>query len=404
LSAGVCGHTLLTFLSAPPVISPSRYIRFRLGALVLLALPAVVHAATTEVASAGVTPAPLPALPTWSVSTAVESAYGFKDNLLLSSSAEERSALARGVAEVLLFRLPTGAWDYSLFAQAEGTHFFSGRTVENEAKGWLQTELGLRAGDGWKLSLPLTGYYYDQVFDVSDTEVERLVAELKVAGVMAGPRVRWTFRSDFWLEAQGVVERKRYADEVNDGRVGATAIRAGWRLGERVELRAAGHRRWRDFDSRLQYSAAGRELAGAPLKIQEDEKEVRLDLKWDRAGQWQTSTRAGLRHYRDNGSGYFNYREQRVDHEVEWSGTLWRVRGRGEIRRVEFDVQTVGLGIAPPARIKDEYNLEGRVERKLTDRWTIFAALTWERSRSNDRVASYRVNEGLLGVRWSWEK
>ena len=71
---------------------------------------------------------------------------------------------------------------------------------------------------------------------------------------------------------------------------------------------------------------------------------------------------------------------------------------------MEFDVQTVGLGIAPPARIKDEYNLEGRVERKLTDRWTIFAALTWERSRSNDRVASYRVNEGLLGVRWSWEK
>jgi hypothetical protein len=75
-----------------------------------------------------------------------------------------------------------------------------------------------------------------------------------------------------------------------------------------------------------------------------------------------------------------------------------------EAKRVEFDVQTVGFGLAPPPRIKDEFLGELRVERSLGRRWTVLAGATWERTRSNDTVASYVVNEGLLGLRWSWEK
>jgi hypothetical protein len=47
---------------------------------------------------------------------------------------------------------------------------------------------------------------------------------------------------------------------------------------------------------------------------------------------------------------------------------------------------------------------EVRLERKLSARWTLVANYSWERSRSNDAIASYTVNEGLLGARWSWDK
>jgi hypothetical protein len=40
----------------------------------------------------------------------------------------------------------------------------------------------------------------------------------------------------------------------------------------------------------------------------------------------------------------------------------------------------------------------------LSPQWGVFAAYKWERWRSNDRIASYVMNEGLLGLRWSWEK
>jgi hypothetical protein len=163
-------------------------------------------------------------------------------------------------------------------------------------------------------------------------------------------------------------------------------------------------RRWRNFDSRAQYSAAGRELAGTHLKIAEQEFEARADVTWDKAAHWQTMTRVNALDYRDNGSGYFNYGEHKVGQEVEWKSGDWYVRALGSISRVKFHVQTVGFGIDPPARVEDEFATELRVERKLGRDWTVFAEYNWTRTRSNDPIASYVVNEGLLGLRWSWEK
>ena len=67
-------------------------------------------------------------------------------------------------------------------------------------------------------------------------------------------------------------------------------------------------------------------------------------------------------------------------------------------------MQTVGVGLNPAQRIRDEHEVELRVEKKVTARWSAIDGFRWERARSNERVASYAVNEGLLGARWSWEK
>jgi hypothetical protein len=347
----------------------------------------------------------LSALPKWSASAALTTSYGYKDNLLLSFGAEERSPFVRGGVELLLLRVPQDRFDFSFFAEAEGTRYTAGQTVDDDAKVWVQMEPGVRWGETVKVALPVTGYYYDQVFDVSDTDVERIVAELKVAGVMVGPMVRWDFHRAWWVEAQAVAQRKRYDDRVNDGDVGEGGVRLGWTRGNWFEARVSGARRWRDFDSRAQFSSpAGRELPGTKLKIAEQEAELRFDIVWDEAAHWETSTRASVLHYRDNGSGYFNYREEKIAHDLEWNSEPWLVRIGGSASRIDFAAQTVGIGIEPPSRLRDEFVGELHVGRKLGTRWTIFGGYTWERSRSNDIVATYTVNEGLLGVRWSWEK
>ncbi len=340
----------------------------------------------------------------WSFSAEVETAAGYKDNLLLSASGKERSALVRGEIEFLLLRLPGGAIDYSLFAQTARTRFFSGQTVDHEAEAWVQSDLGYRFSDTLKLSLPITGYYYDQVFDVSDSEVERLVAELKVGGVILGPTLRWAFHPAVWMEAQAVGERKRYDDGVNDSEVGEGQLRLGWRPVKRVEARLSAGERWRGFDERVQYTPAGRPLPRTVLKIREREAEARLDIEWGAEKNWRTSTRvSGLRR-RDNGSGYFGYDQKRISQDVVWESDPWLVRIEAAAERLEFSVQTVGISIEPPPRIKDEYFAKARIERRLSPRWTLLAEYNWERSRSNDPVSSYSLNEGLLGARWSWEK
>jgi len=348
--------------------------------------------------------APLAAPSPWSYSAEVETAFGYKDNLLLSADGEERSALVHGSVEFLLLRLPGRAVDYSLFAQAGRTHFFSGKTVDHDAEAWVQSDVGYRFLDTLKLSLPVTGYYYDQVFDVSDSEVERIVAEMKVAGVMVGPTLRWAFHRQAWIEAQAVAERKRYDDGGNDSAIGVGHLRLGWRLGGRIEVQIAGGRRWRGFDERVQYSSAGRALANTELKLSEREGEARVDVEWGADRTWRTSTRVSALRRRDNGSGYFSYDQARVSQDVAWTSDPWLVRLEAGAERLEFRVQTVGISIDPPPRIKEEYAAKLRVERTLSERWTVFAEYNWERSRSNDPISSYSVNEGLLGARWSWEK
>jgi len=345
----------------------------------------------------------LEAQPFWTVESAVESAFGYKDNLLLSSVADERSAFARGSAEVFVVRLHP-RWNYSLFVQGEGTHYFAGKTFDHDARGFGHTELAYRLSETWKISLPVIGSYSDDVFDVSETEVDRTVAEQEVVSGRAAPTVRWDFSRRGWIEVQGAGERKRYEDHGNDARIGEGRVRVGWELGRRFEVRVGMARRWRNFEHRLQYSSSGRERPDTHLKIQEREAEVRFDAAWDADRSWKTVTRAVAMDYRDNGSGYFSFDRMRVAQEVEWSREPWLVRVEGGAERMEWDVQTVGVGAAPPARIKDSYDATLRVERKLGERWKLVAGYKWERTRSNVVIASYEVNEGLLGARWSWEK
>jgi hypothetical protein len=391
-------HFRFTFIT--PVLSRC-LILLRLAGCACVAASGVMRAVDLPGGSLGPL---LPVVSQWTVSSTAEASVGFKDNLLLSASAEERSAFLRGSASFLLLRATTGRLEYSLFTQVDATRYFSGEAVKHDVRAWLQTELGYRWGERLKVALPVTAYHSDQVFDVSDTEVERLVAALKVTGASAGPRARWSFRPESWLEVQATGERKNYADGSNNGDVGEGALRLGWKPGSRLEMRLGATRRWRGFDRRATYSASGRELVGTRLRIAEEEWEGRADIGWDGAGRWRSLARAGRMSYRDNASGYFNFHQGRVAHELEWRSGPWLCRLVTEAKRVEFDVQTVGFGLAPPPRIKDEFLGELRVERSLGRRWTVLAGATWERTRSNDTVASYVVNEGLLGLRWSWEK
>jgi hypothetical protein len=346
----------------------------------------------------------LAAQPKWSAWASVDASYGYKDNLLLSYADEEHSAFARGGFEFVLLRIPTGRLDYSLYLQADRTHFFSGRTIDHEAQAWLATELGYRQGETLKFSLPLTGYYTDRVLDVSDTDVEHVFTKLKETGAMLGPTVRWKFHPSWWIEAQAQGQRRYYEERAYNSRVGEGSLRLAWIPRERIEVRLSATERWRDFAGRSQYSSAGRELAGSELKISEREGELRFDVKWDEEGRWRTITRLAGSHYRDNGSGYFSYHEQKVAQDLEWKSGAWSANLSGLARRVDYNVQTVGFGLDPPARLRDEYSAELRLERELSKRWTVFGQYAWERSRSNDRFASYVANEGLLGVRWSWDK
>ena len=345
-----------------------------------------------------------PAAPRWSVWTSAHTGFGYKDNLLLSHVNEERSAFARGGVEAFAWRLPRGRVDYVGMLGAEGTRYFSGEAIENEANAFLAAEGRYRIRDVFTFGIRGRGYYFDQIFDVSNTEVQRTVAELKQTGFRAGPAVRWAFVPWAWVELDAARIRDTYHDGSLDAWVSEAGARLGWEPTRRFVMSIGAREHRRDFDRREQLSFSGRVIEGTRLAVRERGGDAQVEIVWDDAGQWTTTTEARYVHYTDNGSGYFNYRERGITQEIEWSRDPWRVEFEGSAARFDFEVQIVGLGLFPPPRIKDEFFARVRVERTLSERWGAYAEFSWERSRGNEVVSSYVVNEGLLGIRWSWEK
>ena len=387
------------------VTDPFRPTAFLFLASLAVLAPLRAQSVSARSSDAEIVPAGLPLLaPTWLSWGSVSTGVGVRDNLLLSHGGEERRGFVRGGIDATAWHVPKNRIDYLGVLSATGTRYFAADTVNHEEQIIALTSWRYRFGDAFKFSLDGNGSYSHLIYDVSDTDVQQVVAEVKRSGAAIGPTVRWGFRQAWWIEGQGAGRRETYPDGFNNRTIREAAVRLGWRPGERFEVSVGGLEWRRSYDVREQYSVSGRELAGTSLAIRERATEVRVKATLDAAGQWKTDTRVTVTRFADNGSGYLNYRERKITQEIEWNSDAWLVGLEASARRVEFEVQTIGFGIAPPSRVRDAFFARLRLERKLSERWTAYAEYTWERNRCNDPIASYLLNEGLLGIRWNWEK
>lgn len=333
-----------------------------------------------------------------------ETGVGFRDNLLLSHAAEQRSGFVRGGVDATIWHPPSARFDYRATINATGRRYFSTQSVNHEEQVIALTTWSYRANNAFTFSVDGVGSYSHLLYDVSDTDVLLVVSEIKRSMGAFGPTVRWVFWPTWFVEAQGAGRRETYPDGFNNRTIREGSLRFGWKPGTRFEASIAAKGWHRAYDIREQYNVAGQGIDGTALAIREREVELRLKAKLDAAGRWEAVTRANGTKFSDNGSGFLDYRERSLDQEIDWTGDDWKVELSVAAKRREYGLQTVGVGVAPPPRVRDAFESFVRLERKLTPNWTAFAEYLWERNRSNDAIASYNLNEGLLGIRWIWEK
>ena len=364
---------------------------------VLFALGSVVSIAPSGRAAALILPPPS----TWTASAELTGTIGYKDNLLLSSYAPESSAFAGAAADLMWWHLPQGPVDYVVYLNADGRRYFSGQAVDHEAFAALFGEWRRRLPDQGQFAFDLRGFYSDRVLDISDTAVQRVVAPIKVSGVNTGPVLRWNFSPRWWGEWSALGAQTAYAGAANNHAAAEGGAKLGFKASEHWSAVFAAQRRERAYVRRRQYSVSGRELEGTRLRVVEDESTFRLE--YERASL-QTSLRAAHVRFADNGIGYLGYRRDRLASEVEWKQGDWRWELEASVARKIYAVQTVGFGIVTPYRREDEVATRLRVERRINARWLALVELSTERVRSNDALSAYHSKEGLLGLRWNWEK
>jgi hypothetical protein len=198
------------------------------------------------------------------------------------------------------------------------------------------------------------------------------------------------------------VRRNDYRDYAGDYDEVTGGTRIEWQHSDSLALSAAWYELRRDYDQRETFTMGGRPLSGTHLHFRQREGELRARATWHKGGEWTLEATAGRMENRDRASGYFDYTQKRAGLDLTWERGAWNVILAAEGRRTDFRTQTVGAGIAPPARLAEDFATLLRMERILNARWTAFAEYRWERSRSNQTDFSYRVNTVLAGIERSF--
>lgn len=343
--------------------------------------------------------------PAWVWGATVRVGAEWRDNVLLSPVSPTARTLLRTRLESYLWRRPAGAWEWLGFLNGN-----VGRLVDplpelaGEHEWFAHAEGRWTPRPGWRVGLTAQSYYQDQVFDLSATETERLVARMRVRGARAGVDVTVPLPRDLIWVAGAKAHRSDYADFAEDFTEAESHTTLRWRsdrgAGRSLEVDLGWSERRRTHPDRNAYTAGGRPLLGTQLEFRINEAKLETTLI---RGTWTGSVAIVGLSNRDLASGYFNYTEHGIQLTLERTTPDWRVALEAEGSRSRYDVQTVGIGFDPPLRRRDHRELRLRAERVLSPRWTLFAEASEERSRENEAGGTYRARLLAFGVARTWE-
>jgi hypothetical protein len=369
----------------------------------------VATASAAETANATTTPtAPIAAPPShWDLSSAVRLSFGWRNNIASSSTNPEGRSFARGEAELFAIRPFGPHWKLLSFLNGDVLRYFSppaGIPGEQQWVGFLETQW--QPADLLRTSVKGIGVMEDTNIDPSLTEgylATPLRVRVRTGTATLAPRL--TMPWGFALEPSVQVKRVTYRDYAGDYDEARGGLQLDWKRTDLLSLSASWYESSRHYDKLQQAESGGRVHTWDPLlQLHQREAQAKAISTFNADGEWTITATVGRLENRDRGAGYLNYNLRRARLEANWKRSVWRINARGDAKRVDYLTQTEGSGTAPPPRVTDIFEATGRIERTLSEAWTLFVEDRWERNRSNldhndlGFRFGYRDNVALVGL------
>lgn len=324
---------------------------------------------------------------------------GWRDNILRSPFAPVGRGFGRAELEAFLWRPIFGDFELVGFLNGDVLRYFAPPPETAGEQQWFAHAEGRWTPmEAAQFTLKAIGFYQDAVIDLSETAATRIVAPTKVRGAVGTFGTRLALPAGFSFEPMFQMKRTDYREFPGDYDETNANGRLEWKRSDALKVSVAYFERTRRYDERQEFTAGGRALAGTRLRFTQREGEFKVATAWTGRGSWDAAVAVGRLSNRDEASGYFDYDQDRVNLDVGWTRDRWKLDFDGSAKRIEYRVQTVGVGINPPPRVEDAFDVTTRLERSLNDAWTIFAEYRWERNGSNQAEFNYRANTVLVGV------
>jgi hypothetical protein len=305
--------------------------------------------------------------------------------------------------ETFVFRSRPDRWEAKALISGEARRYLSALDEAAGEQSWLgRGELAVFPVKRLRLSLVPQAYYMDQVYDLSADRDRPFVAKMRVRGGGVGAHARVTLPHGWDIEPMAqrrVTDYRDFTEDYAENKIGA---RLRWRANERLELGAGVYQNERAYRDRVNYTEGGRALVDTKLRFDQTSAELNLFRSWTWRGTLSVSPALEYLENRDGASGFFDYDLRRARLDFSWEGERWLAQLEMSAGRYDYRVQTVGMGLAPPKRLREDFTTAVAVEYTLRRGWKVVGRHSWERARTNEVNSSYRINTVSTGVAWSY--
>jgi hypothetical protein len=327
----------------------------------------------------------LHSLAVWDAMFHATTGFGYRENVLRTSIAQENSAFFNTSADVSLMRFTESGAYATCFILFDDSRYFDSPSVDYErfitATVQAATPVGLKDELGGQFNF----LYQHRVVDLSETETDR--SRMLVDGYTYSLLPYWkhTLGEGWSVQAETEVLRQLYRGDISAYWLPSAGLRLIRNYGHRSELSLYGHSKYLVYDSRERAAHDGASIAGTSLVYQQSELGGQWRHTFDKAQQWRTRSKISYKLSHDNGSGYFDYNLLQCSQQLRWKRAPWEIKTNACLNWYDYPEQESG----GERYERSSSILDVRIERRLGKRWLLYSFAEREWCLSNDELDHY---------------
>lgn len=338
----------------------------------------------------------------WDFSTNLRLGGGYKENVTLSAFAEESSPFLSSGLDLMAIRVPLSedGFEVTVYGALDDRRYLDSDAVDYEQSGLLNVNLEKPVLAELRLETDFRVIYINEMFDASLTEDD--IGTVKVIGkqVSLEPAIRWDLPANAWVVAGPDIARQYFADPLDDyleigGRI-ATGVDYGYE--SNFSLYASMLRR--GYDSRSQRDEIGFYIPDTELDYDRPQHGVEWTHYWDRNKQVRMRTRWSVLENEDRGTGYFDYRRERVSHGWRFRIDDWSLTAT--IRKATYEYAIQRSSNFLDLRQRSDLSCDISIGYDYNDQLTFLIGFEQEYINSNVPQDEYRYRIFSAGIDWEF--
>jgi len=277
----------------------------------------------------------------WDFSSNLRLGGGYKENVTLSAFTEESSPFIATGLDFMAIRVPLAedGVEVTMFGALDDRRYLDADAVDSEQSGLFNVSFEKSLAESWRLETDFRVIYIDEMYDASLTEDD--IGTVQVVGkqVSLEPVLRRELPANTWLEVEAEVTRQYFAEPLDDYLEVGARVSGGVDYGYRSELSFYAAMSRRNYDTRSQRDEVGFYMPDTDLGYDRPERGIEWVHYWDNERRFRMRTRYSILENEDTGSGYFDYRRNRISHNWRFRTAPWSISATVRKASYEYDLQ-----------------------------------------------------------------